>query len=363
MNSLLNNAIRQALSLVRKSSLVEATNLIHRTLSTDKFEEPPDGDNPKPNRIAEPALTVEIPRSSKRKKPVKPASMQAPVTHDAKGNFTSRLFSHSPGDLTYMLYVPPHNSAHKQSLVIMLHGCTQTPADFALGTQMNSFADEFNLIVAYPLQPKTANSLGCWNWFDVRHQKHGSGEPAMLASLAENLRCEFGISKSRVFAAGLSAGGAMAEILASTYPQQFAAVGVHSGLPRGAASSVANALTAMNGNSKLEPRSTGASAEQSRRIVFHGSSDATVHPSNAERIVKQSRNNSNKLTEIELTEEINGREVNRIILTNENGSSVTEQWTIAGGGHAWFGGSSQGSYTDPKGPNASREMVRFFLAS
>ena len=260
-----------------------------------------------------------------------------------------------------MLYVPTRSSGHEQSLLLMLHGCTQNPNDFALGTQMNSIADEFNLIVAYPLQPKTANTSGCWNWFDARHQKYGSGEPAMLAALADNLRCEFAIAENRVFAAGLSAGGAMVEILASTYPQQFTAVGVHSGLPNGAATSLRDAFAAMKGSSKIEPHSNSQVAGRSRRIVFHGSSDATVHPSNAERIVNQSCGHSSNLTQIEYANKTNGREVTRTIWEDENGVAVVEQWVVKGGGHAWFGGNKQGSYTDQKGPDASREMVRFFL--
>jgi poly(hydroxyalkanoate) depolymerase family esterase len=361
MNSHLNNAMRQALSLVRKSSVADATNLIKRALSSEKFEVPTDATEIKFVSGVETDVSDTPAPTTKLEKSAEPAVNKAHQANSSIGNFTTRTYQHSLRDLTYMLYIPSNTSTHEQSLLIMLHGCTQTPADFALGTQMNSIADEFNLIVAYPLQPKTANSLGCWNWFDARHQKQGSGEPAMLASLAENLRKEFSISKRRVFAAGLSAGGAMAEILASTYPDQFEAVGVHSGLPHGSASSVANALSAMKGNSKLEPRSNGTTAGQSRRIVFHGSSDITVHPSNSERIVKCGRIKSGKLNEIQQTSQINDRQVDRVILRNKNGTSVIEQWTIVGGGHTWFGGNSKGSYTDPKGPNASREMVRFFL--
>lgn len=361
MSSRLHNAVRDALSLVRKSNLVEATALIRAALASAKTAPPHEVSNSNLLSAALPQSTAEETYTWKRKETRKSVSEKAPETYGGTGQFTSRNYHHVERDLTYMLYIPSNNSGNERSLLLMLHGCTQNPKDFALGTQMNRLADEFNIIVAYPLQPQSANSSGCWNWFDERHQKHGSGEPAMLASLAENLSGEFNISDKRVFAAGLSAGGAMAEILASTYPQQFAAVGVHSGLPHGAATSLVNAFSAMKGSSKFERRSRKKGTRQSRRIVFHGSSDATVHPSNGERIVNQSRQDSIKLKEIEITNVINGRNVSRTILEDQNGMPIVEQWVVTGGGHAWFGGNSRGSYSDPKGPDASREMVRFFL--
>ena len=370
MSSSIYNSIRDALALVRKSNVVDATAIIRKALSGDKMQNPDANTQVKRLSLAGSAPTVAsvqtpprtVPLSSFRHKEVgNSAPTKTRHTRAGTGNFTSRIYHHTERDLSYMLYVPTRCSAHAQSLLLMLHGCTQNPNDFAIGTQMNSVADEFNLIVAYPLQPKTANTSGCWNWFDARHQKHGSGEPAMLAALAENLRCEFAISENRVFAAGLSAGGAMVEVLASTYQRQFTAVGVHSGLPYGAATSLRNALGAMKGSSKIEPHLNSEVAGRSRRIVFHGSSDATVHPSNAERIVNQSRRHSRNLTKVEYTNKINGREVTRTIWEDENGAAMVEQWVVRGGGHAWFGGNRQGSYTDPKGPDASREMVRFFL--
>ena len=372
MNSRSLNAIRDALSLVRNSKVIEATGVIRAALSGGKIEVADDVANSKllriPTTISSPsnASTNSVSKTSSArtlepKKIEKFGSAKAPRAPSVTGDFTSRNFRHSERNLSYMLYVPSHSSGREQSLLLMLHGCTQNPTDFALGTQMNRLADEFNIIVAYPLQPKTANSSGCWNWFDARHQKHGFGEPAVLAALTESLRSQFSVAENRVFAAGLSAGGAMAEILASTYPQQFSAVGVHSGLPYGAASSLAHAFGAMKGTSKIEPRLDTKIERQSRRIVFHGSTDATVHPSNADRIVNHARRHSSKLTHVEFTKELNGRSVTRTILQDENGASVIEQWVVTGGGHAWFGGNGQGSYTDPKGPDASREMVRFFL--
>ena len=169
----------------------------------------------------------------------------------------------------------------------MLHGCTQNPEDFALGTQMNDLADEFGLIVAYPHQPRRANPSGCWNWFDRRHQNRGSGEPAKLAGLAQALAKEFGVGKERIFAAGLSAGGAMAEVLAATYPDVFAAVGVHSGLPYRSAVDVPSAFAAMKGTAAVDSSSPAANDRRCRKIIFHGGADLTVNPVNGERILDQ----------------------------------------------------------------------------
>ncbi len=372
MSSRLQIAVCEALSLVRTSNVLEATALIRRALSGDKSDEAhdevhtglarfPSTTSRSLNAPMKSGSTTPAARSFAPKEARKPPSVKVPKEHNAISNFTSRIYRHVERDLGYMLYVPRSPSGHERSVLLMLHGCTQNPRDFALGTQMNKLAEEFNLIVAYPLQPKSANSSGCWNWFDARHQKHGCGEPAMLAALAEFLRSEFGVSENRVFAAGLSAGGAMAEILASTYPHQFAAVGVHSGLPYGAATSLSNAFGAMNGSSKREASSSAKSAKQSRRIIIHGSSDTTVHPSNADRIVDSARRRSSALTEVAYTEDIDGREVVRIILMDKN-DSIVEQWIVAGGGHTWFGGNAKGSHTDSKGPDASRAMVKFFLS-
>ena len=370
MHALLHNAIRDALSLVKKSNVNEATAVIRAALLGNELDISKCNPGPSPKLLSftdlqrnkpfevAPELTstpilrnCEFPRpAAEREKRINP-----------EGNFSSRTYHHSERNLDYMLYVPSENGARPQALLLMLHGCTQNPTDFALGTQMNKLADEFNFIVAYPSQPKTANSMGCWNWFDARHQKHSSGEPAMLADLSEHLRQKFRVSKKRVFVAGLSAGGAMAEVLATIYPMQFAAAGVHSGLPYGAASSLSKAFEAMKGSGNVRPPMELHIATHCRRIVFHGTADATVHPSNGTRIVSDARIQANNLKEIKLTTRIDGRNIAVTILEDESRTPIVEHWVITGGRHAWSGGNELGSFTDPKGPDASREMVRFFL--
>ncbi len=226
---------------------------------------------------------------------------------------------------------------------------------------MNDLADEFGLIVAYPHQPRRANPSGCWNWFDRRHQNRGSGEPAKLAGLAQTLAREFGVKKERVFAAGLSAGGAMAEVLAATYPDVFDAVGVHSGLPYKSALDVPSAFAAMKGSAAADSAPEAANVSSCRKIVFHGGADATVHPMNGERILEQAERGPNPLKRSALDWQTDGGRVRRTVLKDREGRPVVEHWFVEDGGHAWFGGDSRGTYTQSVGLDASRVMVRFFL--
>ncbi|HWG04136.1 MAG TPA: PHB depolymerase family esterase, partial [Beijerinckiaceae bacterium] len=217
------------------------------------------------------------------------------------------------------------------------------------------------LIVAYPAQDRAANPSLCWNWFDRKDQQRGSGEPAKIAGLTQELIAEFGIDRDHVFVAGLSAGGAMAAILAATYSDLYAAVGIHSGLPVASASDLISALAAMRGE-RAAPRPAPMIHTRVRTIVFHGDADQTVHPSNGERIVDATKSEWNEKGEETLTARSPGGSCyRRTIVRNTAGLPVLEHWTVQGMGHAWSGGSPAGSYTDTRGPDASREMVRFFL--
>jgi poly(hydroxyalkanoate) depolymerase family esterase len=281
------------------------------------------------------------------------------VTEDERDReiFRASRFQSAVGSLAYKLYVPSDHADRNLALVVMLHGCTQNPNDFAHGTRMNVLADEFGLIVAYPLQPKSANAQGCWNWFDPRHQRRDAGEPALLAGLAHELASKFKIDRKRVFVAGLSAGGAMADVLASTHPDVFSAAGIHSGLPHGAACDVLSAFAAMKGNAKA----TAQGRSPIRKIIFHGTADATVHPSNGKAVFDLAGCAQGKPAEFQTDTMINGKRVTRSLIGHGDAPALAEHWLIHGGGHAWSGGDRGGSYTDATGPDASREMVRFFL--
>ncbi len=278
-----------------------------------------------------------------------------PVPEGAR--YETRSHSGRHGQRDYRLYVPAHLPDGPQGLVLMLHGCTQNPDDFARGTGMNAQAERHGLIVAYPHQTRAHNAQACWNWFRPGDQTATSGEPAILAGLAREVAAEFGVPDGRIFAAGLSAGGAMAAILGRAHPELFAAVGVHSGLPPGAAHDVVSAFAAMRG----EPAApAGRAAPGVRTIVFHGTADATVHPANADALVAASADIGAGAAVTERGHG-GGRAYQRRQIRAADGRAMVEQWTVDGLGHAWSGGDPSGSHTDPSGPDASAEMTRFFM--
>jgi poly(hydroxyalkanoate) depolymerase family esterase len=261
-----------------------------------------------------------------------------------------------------MLYVPlaAVGGTHApMPLVVMLHGCTQSPEDFAAGTRMNHLAEAHGFLVAYPAQPPKANGNKCWNWFRAGDQAHGRGEPSLLAGIARHVASDHRIDPQRVFVAGLSAGAAMAVILGETYPEVFAAVGAHSGLPFAAAHDVASAFTAMKaGPAHVAARPPHAGTVPT--IVFHGDADHTVAVVNGDEIVRDATANMAHGT-VQAGIAPGGRCYTRKVFTDAAGQARAEYWRVQGAGHAWSGGSPQGSYTDPSGPDASAEMVRFFL--
>lgn len=268
--------------------------------------------------------------------------------------------SHSQAGLTraYKLYAPPGATGQALPLVVMLHGCTQNPDDFAAGTSMNEHAREQGFFVLYPAQAQDANPSRCWNWFKHSHQQRGRGEPALLAGMTQAVMQQHGIDPRRVYIAGLSAGGAMAAIVAAAYPELFAAVGVHSGLARGAAGNLSEALAAMQGGG----RGHGGLPNAVPTIVFHGDQDRTVHPRNGEQVIAAVRGGAAAGATVEQGVCGQGRRYTRSAHPPGSGSASAEHWLVHGGGHAWSGGQAAGSYTDAKGPDASREMLRFFFA-
>lgn len=277
--------------------------------------------------------------------------------------YLARRHRSAAGARGYRLYLPASQPERPNGLIVMLHGCKQTPDDFARGTHMNALAEKHGLVIAYPEQTRRYNPAGCWNWFKPGHQMRGMGEPAILASLTRKLMREFGLGRDRVFVAGLSAGGAMAAILADVYPDIYSAAGLHSGLARGAASGMMSAASAMRSGG-LSPHATPAGVSKSRavrRIVFHGGKDSTVHPSNAALIVAAEVGNDVSPGKI-ANRTIRGRDYRKSDFADVAGAIQLELWMIHGSGHAWSGGREAGSCTDTKGPDASAQMIRFFMA-
>lgn len=269
------------------------------------------------------------------------------------GRFLDLSFANAEGQRAYKLYVPSGYDGRPVPLVLMLHGCTQNPDDFAAGTGMNGVAEAETFLVAYPAQTAAANHARCWNWFVTADQRRDQGEAALIAGIARAVMAEYAVDAARVYVAGLSAGGAAAANLAAAYPDLFAAVGIHSGLCAGAAHDLPSALRAMRqggeGGAPLrDPLPT---------IVFHGDQDGTVHPRNGEAIIAAT--GATPLRE-EAGVSPGGRAWRRSILADRRGRPAHEHWVVEGSGHAWSGGTAAGSYTDPQGPDAAREMWRFF---
>ncbi len=275
--------------------------------------------------------------------------------------FRTDTFTGKTGSRAYRTYIPASAAQGVNGVIMMLHGCTQTPEDFAAGTGMNALAETHGLVIIYPKQSRGDNAQSCWNWFSRGDQRRDRGEPAILAEIAAKVCSEHGVGRDQTFVAGLSAGAAMAVILGETYGDVFAAVGAHSGLPAGAANDVASAFAAMAGNA-LATDVRPSNQSSVRTIVFHGTADATVHPSNGDAIAQRAlAASAPQSVEESSTSDVLGRRVTRTVSSDLKGTPMVEHWAIEGQGHAWSGGQSAGSYTDPKGPDASAEMIRFFL--
>ena len=292
----------------------------------------------------------------------------APVAVPDGARFLAATFSNRTGSRPYKLYVPSGYRGQPVPLIVMLHGCTQSPDDFAAGTRMNEAAEAPTCLVAYPGQTSSANLQKCWNWFREGDQRRDEGEPSLIAGITREVMRNYAIDPQRVYVAGLSAGGAAAAIMGDAYPELYAAIGVHSGLACGAARDMPSALAAMqrgsDGAGAYQPAGAVRSAAQRRvvpAIVFHGDRDTTVNPRNGDAIVARSAQVAALGTRTEEGRVPGGHAYRRTLHVNANGQTVIEQWVIHGAGHAWFGGSQAGSYTDPRGPDATGEMLRFFL--
>jgi poly(hydroxyalkanoate) depolymerase family esterase len=279
----------------------------------------------------------------------------------AGATFESRVFTNDAGARTYKLYVPSGYTGQPSPLVVMLHGCTQSPDDFAAGTGMNERAEEQMFLVAYPEQPKSANPSGCWNWFDARDQQRGRGEPSLIAGITRSIMRDFSVERGRVYVTGLSAGGAAAAIMGATYPDLYAAIGVHSGLACGAARDLRTAFAAMRDGGAVKGPASEISRTTVPTIVFHGDRDTTVNPVNGDQVISRAMPQTSLQTNVVRGRATGGIRYVRTIRADDTGRSMLEHWSLEGVGHAWSGGSPNGSYTEPRGPDASREMIRFFF--
>jgi len=405
-------AMHRALQLTRTQNVMEATRVIQRALTRRGPAAPPADEPPAsarllmpPRDVARTPDAIEIPpqtartasareataepRSSGRpRRPlgevltllrradlpgIRPGSAPTPILRKTPpilvpsgAAYLARTFTCAAGSRDYKVYVPSGAEGRALPLIVMLHGCTQHPDDFASGTGMNGLAEEHGFIVAYPGQPASANPSACWNWFHPAHQTRDGGEPSIIAGVARAVMAEFSVDGARVYVAGLSAGGAMAATMSATYPELFAAAGIHSGLPHGAAADVPSAFAAMRGtpNAGASRRRKSRAKGRVRTIIFHGADDKTVDPSNAEAILADLRAGLSELGRETLDKGVaGGRAYTRTVVTDARGVPHAECWAIDGLGHAWSGGNPDGSFADHQGPDASREMLRFFMES
>ena len=394
MNDQMQNGMAEAMRLTQQGRVDEATAAIQRSLGGTSFPtggSKGTGDGPidVTSRVVKkagqgPAAsgfgTLRRPNTAARRNP-----QPNPLTRGMAGmpgtkvgaassvsvpdgaRFVDGSYTNGAGTRSYKLYVPSGYTGRAVPLVVMLHGCTQDPDDFATGTRMNELAEEHTFLVAYPAQSGNANMQKCWNWFQAADQQRGRGEPSIIAGITKQVVDEYEIAEDRVYVAGMSAGGAMAAILGATYPDLYAAVGVHSGLAPGSAHDMSSAFTAMRQGGPVVAAQNGAGGGNRKilpTIIFHGDGDRTVHPRNGERLLAHldsgARNGPAPRVTTRRGGVPGGHEYTKFTYRDGDGRDLVERWSVHGLGHAWSGGSYPGSYTDPKGPDASAEMVRFF---
>ena len=384
------DTLREATRLTQAGQLTEATALLQRMLRGERATA---AASPAPSRVrlpgrapstidlkanevdaADRAAPAETPGTARRHRPLfdrakdgtwlglrgakrAPPSMADIVPEEAK--FIEGTYSNKAGSRTYKLFVPSrYHRGQRLPLVVMLHGCTQSPDDFAAGTRMNFIAEEQNCLVVYPAQPSSANPSKCWNWFRAADQRRDEGEPSLIAGITRSVMQDYSVDPKRIFIAGLSAGGAAAAVMGATYSDLYAAVGIHSGLAYGSATDMPSAFTAMRQGGRAG-RQTAAGGPMIPTIVFHGDRDTTVHPDNGAHAV-ESAIEARMQKKVHHGQIPGGHRYTRMIYADGD-REIIEHWIVQGAGHAWSGGNPAGSYTDGEGPDATKEMLRFFL--
>lgn len=347
MKNPMQHGIIEAARLTRAGRLAEATALIQRTLAGPSSSTTPATEASRPNEPLEAEFHV----------------LDASPSLHKSGQFIEKSYTNTDGTRPYKLFIPSSYTGQAVPLILMLHGCSQNADNFSIGTRMNMLAEETPFLVAYPEQGNAANNSKCWNWFQQENQHRGRGEPSLIAGITQQIMRDYHVDTRRVYIAGLSSGGAMAAIMAATYPDLYAAVGVHSGLAYGAAHDLPSAFAAMNQGTTQPTRPL---KEPIPIIIFHGDRDTTVAPANADALLDQWLQAASRVQRttptvtIERGQVKHGHAYTRALYQNRKGHILIERWTVHQAGHAWFGGNPRGSYTDSRGPDASAAMLRFF---
>jgi poly(hydroxyalkanoate) depolymerase family esterase len=301
------------------------------------------------------------------------------------GSWVGGTVNNSFGSREYKLWMSSGYRKEKPvPLVLMLHGCMQKPEDLAAASGMNELADEKTFLVVYPQQVAAANPLSCWNWFDPNHQARNAGEPALLAAVIQDIRAAYSIDAKRIYVVGISAGGAMAVVMAASYPELFAGVGVIAGEEYKAAATVEGGLASMKSGGP-DPNQQGLLAYEAMQkslsgskkrmpvIAFHGTKDPYLNPVNTDQIIAQWAQTNDYLDDGKDNESVttqspketkgsvpNGYSYTKLQYKDSNGRLLMEKWSVDSLGHAWPGSPIANQFADPKGPKASAEIWRFF---
>ena len=387
------DTMREATRLTHAGQLADATALLQSML---RGERAPDATTRTPGRVVLPRRepptidvkandVVEVDSTHPARAPSAPPRRLRPLFDRAKdgswlgmrgvkrtppsttdivpegAKFFEAAYSNSAGSRTYKLFVPSGYQGLPLPLVVMLHGCTQSPDDFAAGTRMNFIAEEQTCFVVYPAQRSDANPSKCWNWFRTADQQRGRGEPSLIAGITHQVMRDYSVDAKRVYVAGLSAGAAAAAIMGATYNDLYAAVGIHSGLAYCAANDMPSAFAAMRQGGGPSRRVISGDRPHLPTIIFHGDRDTTVHPNNADQVLEQALGKTSTKKTVQRGQIPGGHKYTRTTHVDEGGREILEHWNVHGAAHAWSGGSPAGSYTDPRGPDATREMLRFFF--
>jgi poly(hydroxyalkanoate) depolymerase family esterase len=387
MHGLDQDEMAEALNLTRAGRLTEATELLQRTLGAAPTTYTTTGASPRTPAppAPEPTFGAAADRSSRLRRLTDtlrrslgrdfamPQGLHTQLPHSdllprqapppgslGSGELIEGSYSNGSDARRYRVYVPPECTGRGAPVVVMLHGGTQAVLDYAAGTGMNPLADQQQFLVVYPEQDARANPMRYWNWFRPEDQRSGTGEPALIAGITEQVVRDYDADSSRVFIAGFSAGAAMAAVIAATYPELYAAAGVHSGLPYAAAHDVPSAFALMRGDSVPSRR---GSAIATPLIVFHGDRDDIVDVVNASHLQRQRTGANPSVTKTAVHGQVPGGHAFTQTRYARDGDVLLEEWIVHGGAHAWFGGTPGCSYTDSLGPDASAEMVRFFFGA
>ncbi|MCW3066878.1 MAG: hypothetical protein JWN32_4050 [Solirubrobacterales bacterium] len=305
------------------------------------------------------------------------AAALAPAATAGTGALTSGDYTGAAGNQHYELYIPStYKAGTAVPLVVALHGCTQTADQFRLLSRWDTLAEAKGFIVVFPQQDPNANQLKCWDFYQDGSMHRSAGEPARIAAVTSMIEQKYSVDPHRVYAAGLSAGGAMASVMAATYPDLFAAIGIGSGCEYAATATCAGYKSADPAQAAQQAyKEMGAHAHPMPFIAFEGDADTTVPPVNADQLVQQWLTTDDLADDGTLNGSVpsapanttqgqvqGGRSYTIRTYGNHNHAELAQYWTVHGMNHAWSGGNPSQSYADPSGPDETAAMYAFFAS-